>query len=308
MGGFWDQGDQYGIHGFADSGMGVALTRYVVRALRFRSSYRSWGGLSGTKNADQWEVPTLWMLNLVVVPWWLKVSNLGCRKRTDCDRAPHPCLAQRVSCGSGRSGQWLSLGGHVCGNRGLSVLSVHDCWTRCSRFSSNYQKVLLYRGWRGMDNLLKDSLWELVRPHFSPDVVVQLCVTARCWNIGENCGPFGAFLLSLSRLDRRGEDSSDMVTHRKKNMHRDWRSNAATDGWCADWACVTPAPKTISVQHICEDHEDDTVSSEHHDKLASTVGMRNTVLVQKDFDDINSASSDSLSPDMGEVALCNNSW
>ena len=26
----------------------------------------------------------------------------------DCDRSPHSCLAQRVSCGSGRAGQCLS--------------------------------------------------------------------------------------------------------------------------------------------------------------------------------------------------------
>ena len=47
-------------------------------------------------------------------------------------------------------------------------------------------------------------------------------------------------------------------------MLRDWMSNAATDGWCADM--------TISVQHLCEDHEDDTVHSEHHENLANTLG------------------------------------
>ena len=92
-----------------------------------------------------------------------------------------------------------------------------------------------------------------------------------------------------------------MVTLRKKNMLRDWMSNAATDGWCADWACVTLAPTTISVQHICEDHEEDTVHLEHHENLANTVEARSTVSGQVDFDDINSASSDSLSPDLGEV-------
>ena len=82
-----------------------------------------------------------------------------------------------------------------------------------------------------MDNLLKGSLWELVHPYVSPGVVVQLRVTARCWNIRDNNGPFGAFFLSLLKLDRRGEDISDMVTLRfKKNMLRDWVSNAATDG------------------------------------------------------------------------------
>ena len=99
-----------------------------------------------------------------------------------------------------------------------------------------------------MDSILTGSLWELDRPHLSPDVVVQLRVTARCWNIGEKYGPFGAFFLYLLKLDRRGEDSSDMVTLRKKNMLRDWMCHAATDGWCTDWTCVTPALKTKSVQ------------------------------------------------------------
>ena len=58
---------------------------------------------------------------------------------------------------------------------------------------------------------------------------------------------------------------------------------------------------TISVQHLCEDHEDDTVHSEHHGNLANTVGGRNTVLVQEDIDDNSSASSDSLSPDLEEM-------
>ena len=111
---------------------------------------------------------------------------------------------------------------------------------------------------------------EFVRPHLSPDVVVQLRVAARCWNIGENYGSFGVFCLSFFKLDRRGEESRDMVTLRKKNMLRDWMSNAATDGWCADCSCVTLAPTTISVQHICEDHDEDTVHLEHHENLANT--------------------------------------
>ena len=73
------------------------------------------------------------------------------------------------------------------------------------------------------------------------------------------------------------------------------------DGWCADWACVTPAPKTISVQHICKDHDEDTVNLEQNDILANTVERRSTVPVQEDFEDMNSASSDSLSPDLGEA-------
>ena len=58
---------------------------------------------------------------------------------------------------------------------------------------------------------------------------------------------------------------------------------------------------TKSVQHICEDHDEDTMHLEHHENLANTVEGRSTVLVQEDFDDINSASSDSLSPDLGET-------
>ena len=48
-----------------------------------------------------------------------------------------------------------------------------------------------------MDSILKGSSWELFRPLLSPDVVVQLRVTARCWNIGENYGPFGALPLLI---------------------------------------------------------------------------------------------------------------
>ena len=44
------------------------MTKYVVPASQFRSSYRGWDGLRGTKNEDQWWVQTLRMLNLVVVP------------------------------------------------------------------------------------------------------------------------------------------------------------------------------------------------------------------------------------------------
>ena len=41
-----------------------------------------------------------------------------------------------------------------------------------------------------MDSILKDSSWELVRPLLSPDVVIQLRVTAWCWNSGDNYGAF----------------------------------------------------------------------------------------------------------------------
>ena len=37
-------------------------------ALRFRSPYRCWGGLLGTKNADQWKCRTPWMPDSVFVP------------------------------------------------------------------------------------------------------------------------------------------------------------------------------------------------------------------------------------------------
>ena len=72
-----------------------------------------------------------------------------------------------------------------------------------------------------MDSILKGSLWEFVRPDLSPDAVVQLRVTAQCWNTGENYGPFGVFFLSPLKLDRRSEGSGDMMTLRKKNMLRD---------------------------------------------------------------------------------------
>ena len=36
-------------------------------------------------------------------------------------------------------------------------------------------------GGQRMDSILKGPLWELIRPLLSPDVVVQLRVTARCW-------------------------------------------------------------------------------------------------------------------------------
>ena len=64
---------------------------------------------------------------------------------------------------------------------------------------------------------------------------------------------------------------------------------------------MTPSPKTISVQQKCEDYDEDTMHLEHHGNLANLVEGRSTVLVQEDFDDIHSASSDSLSPDLGEV-------
>ena len=40
---------------------------------------------------------------------------------------------------------------------------------------------------------------------------------------------------------------------------------------------------------------------EHNENVANTAEERSTVLVLEDFDDMNSASTDSLSPDLGEV-------
>ena len=64
-------------------------------------------------------------------------------------------------------------------------------------------------------------------------------------------------------------------------MLRDLVSDVATDRWCTDWACVTPAPMTKTVQHSCEDNDGDAVLSEHHENLANTVGWCNTLLVQE---------------------------
>ena len=108
-------------------------------------------------------------------------------------------------------------------------------------------------------------------------------MTAQCWNIGENHGHFGAFFLSPLKFDRRSEDSSDMATLWKKNMLRDWVSNAATDGWCTDWACVAPAPMITFVQYGCEDHAENTVIWEQNENLANTVEVRSTVLVHEGF-------------------------
>ena len=58
---------------------------------------------------------------------------------------------------------------------------------------------------------------------------------------------------------------------------------------------------TISVHDPCEDHDGDSVSSEHHEILANTVGECDTVFVQEVIDDFKSGSSNSLSPELGEV-------
>ena len=132
-------------------------------------------------------------------------------------------------------------------------------------------------------------------PSFASVIVVQLRVTARCWNFGENYGPFGAFFLSLLKLDRIGEDSSDMVALRKSSWLRDWISNAATDGRCADWACVTPRPYLCNIL---------TRTTTKTPCIWSTMKFRpiwSRTQHQVDFDDINSVSSGSLFPDLGEV-------
>ena len=100
--------------------------------------------------------------------------------------------------------------------------------------------------------------------------MIQLRVTARCWNIEDNYGPFGAFFLSFFKMDQCGEESSDMVTLRKKDMLREWVCNAATEGWCADWACVAPEPKVTYVQQTSGDYDEDAVILEHKKLLAET--------------------------------------
>ena len=60
--------------------MEVAMTKFAVQALRFRSYTGVGVGFAISKNEGQWKVPTLRMLNLVVVSCWLKVSKFGCRK------------------------------------------------------------------------------------------------------------------------------------------------------------------------------------------------------------------------------------
>ena len=121
---------------YAVSGVGVVITKFVVRALRFRSSNRGWGGLFGTKmrTSKKFQLSGCWTWRLCHADW--KSQNLDAQMREVV------CLAQRVSCVSGRSGPCLSRWGYVCGNRGLSFLFFHDWWKRCSQFPSNYQRIL----------------------------------------------------------------------------------------------------------------------------------------------------------------------
>ena len=186
----------------------------------------------------------------------LDLQSIG----ADCDQAP-PCLAQRVSCGSGRFGQCLSREeAHLWEQRAERFVCPWLLGTSQPIFFK-LQKGLNYIGvHEACKAFLKGSSWEFVHP--SPDVVVQVRVTVQYWNIGGNYGPFGAFFFSLQKLDRRREDSSDMVTLRKKNMLWYWMSNAAKDGSWTDWACVTPASMFVTVQHLYEDLDGDLAPSE----------------------------------------------
>ena len=69
-------------------------------------------------------------------------------------------------------------------------------------------------------------------------------------------------------MNRSGEESRDMVTLRKKDTLKEWVCNAATDGWCADWACVAPETKITSVQHTGGDYDEDAVFLEQKNFLA----------------------------------------
>ena len=60
---------------------------------------------------------------------WTQTEKDNALARSRIGPAPHTCLAQRVSCGSGPPGQCFSRGGRAFGTRGLSVLSV--CLSVC---------------------------------------------------------------------------------------------------------------------------------------------------------------------------------
>ena len=137
------------------------------------------------------------------------------------------------------------------------------------KISWSYQMVFCITQERTSNCILKGFLWEFVRPLWSLDVV-QLRVTVRCWNVGENCVPIGDFFFSWFKMDRSGEIS-------EKNLCRDRMCNAATYGWCADWACVTLASKITFVQHRSEDHDEDIVNLGHNENLANADEERSTV-------------------------------
>ena len=61
-----------------------------------------------------------------------------------------------------------------------------------------------------------------------------------------------------------------------------------------------PEPKVTSVQQKGVDYEEDAVNVEQKEILASTAEEGSTLPVYEDFEDTNWASSDSLSPDLGE--------
>ena len=134
----------------------------------------------------------------------------------DCDRAHttvllRGCPASRARPSTAGQGDGALVGERVERSVCLSITSGD---VAANFLQKNSRKLprgfsVLHR----MDGILKVSLWELVRPLLSPDVVIQLRVTARCWNIGETYGPFGAFFLR------------DMVTLRKRT--------------CSETECVT---------------------------------------------------------------------
>ena len=121
-----------------------------------------------------------------------------------------------------------------------------------------------------MDCILKVSLCELV-----PSSFVSRCreTASSDSSVLEHLGellPLWCFLPLFIKDELGGEGSREMVTLRQKNMLRDWMCDAATDGWCAEWACVTPEPKVTSVQHIGGDYDEDAVFLEQKKFLTET--------------------------------------
>ena len=125
-------------------------------------------------------------------------------------------------------------------------------------------------------------------------------MSARCWTIGEKYGPFGAFFLSLLKLDRKGDKSRDDVAEKGHAQRLD---ASRGNGWliCRTGMCDPSAHDNICATHVRGPRRRHRAFFEKHENLASTVEGRNTVLAQEDLDDINSASSDRLSRDLGEM-------
>ena len=59
-----------------------------------------------------------------------------------------------------------------------------------------------------MYDVLRGSLWEILRAFLSPDVLMRLRTIERYWNKGDNYGPYGDFFLFL--LKSGGEDASNV--------------------------------------------------------------------------------------------------